>query len=715
MLIDSHQESGPLLNRILYFSLAALVLAIGYSGIEFYWFSSARHRAAQDEAVETTAALKTQISSLIERVDREAAQLAKQFGENDYSDEEVRELIRECAARIPESQGVTAAYEPFAFKDDTRLFAPYYDKTAKKFIEVGDSYDYSDASSPNTKWYTNVRDNGPRWIEPYFGTASEFWYVDRGVPFHYSSGDRKGEVRGTITISFLCRDFGRLIRTMSLGKTGYGFLTSEEGTFLAHPNASFVGRKNIEDWIASTNQPDAFKLACESMQQGGEGSVTFQDASTGDTTLLCYDHLSVAGWGIGMAFLPDDLMGDQDGARRRTINLTLLGSLFLVCVLAIAYNFDYLDASEIWRLSLLSTMLLLGNVVFIGMLEHRTRRYVPANTTDPITSFAALDTFVDRQHAFAEEARISPAVAVPTGINIRRMDFQDSYNLNVGGTIWQKIPPEIAESDQPGFAFPQASPFAESLMIEEVWRKEVAGKEGEQSYRLVGWDFRVTLQLNFQYGRFPFDKRLIDIRLAPRDQSGDVMLVPDLASYRSTNPSSRPGLGDTIALSGNEITETWFDFSVESLATDFGFGPTFRGDRVPVLHYNVQLRRKLLNVFVTYLIPIVVAMLMIFILLCACRKTSERQGIIESMAAFLFVLIFSHIDLRKEVVTGELIYLEYFYFVTYAMVLLSTFNLMAFTLDKTKVFDFENNLIFKAIYFPLFLLIVLVVTLAKFY
>ena len=193
------------------------------------------------------------------------------------------------------------------------------------------------------------------------------------------------------------------------------------------------------------------------------------------------------------------------------------------------------------------------------------------------------------------------------------------------------------------------------------------------------------------------------------------MLVPDLSSYRQTNPSFLPGMSDSIVLTGNEITESYFNFSTEQSGTDFGLGAELGRNQVPVLHFNVHLRRNLLNVFVTYLIPIAVALMMIFILLIACRKTTERQGIIESMAAFIFVLVFSHIDLRKEVVTGELIYLEYFYFITYAMVLLTTFNLMAYTLDKTKLFDFNGNQVFKAFYFPLFFFAVLVVTLVKFY
>jgi len=44
---------------------------------------------------------------------------------------------------------------------------------------------------------------------------------------------------------------------------------------------------------------------------------------------------------------------------------------------------------------------------------------------------------------------------------------------------------------------------------------------------------------------------------------------------------------------------------------------------------------------------------MMFILVYSCGKTKERQGIIESMAAFFFVLIFSHIDIRKEIITAN--------------------------------------------------------------
>ena len=85
------------------------------------------------------------------------------------------------------------------------------------------------------------------------------------------------------------------------------------------------------------------------------------------------------------------------------------------------------------------------------------------------------------------------------------------------------------------------------------------------------------------------------------------------------------------------------------------------------------------------------------------------------MAAFFFVLIFSHIDLRKDIVTADLIFIEYFYFITYLMVILSTANLIAYTRSKTSLFDYNENQIYRALYFPFFFTLILILMLYKFY
>lgn len=106
---------------------------------------------------------------------------------------------------------------------------------------------------------------------------------------------------------------------------------------------------------------------------------------------------------------------------------------------------------------------------------------------------------------------------------------------------------------------------------------------------------------------------------------------------------------------------------------------------------------------------------MVFILIIATGKTKERQGIIESMAAFFFVVIFSHIDLRKEIVTADLTYIEYFYFTTYFILILATFNLITYSKKNSSLFDYKNNLLFKNVFFPLIFFVTLLFTLWQFY
>jgi len=259
------------------------------------------------------------------------------------------------------------------------------------------------------------------------------------------------------------------------------------------------------------------------------------------------------------------------------------------------------------------------------------------------------------------------------------------------------------------------SPFSEASYIEESYRETIAAKEGEEGYLLVGWDVRVTLLLNLEYKNYPFDKRHLDIKIQPMTLHDNLIVVPDLAGYSSTNRARNSGISPDVKMPGNEISETYFNFSSDNYETDFGFNRSGVSQNISVLHFNIHQKRKLLNAFVTYLIPIFVALSLIYILILACEKTEARQGIIESMAAFFFVLIFSHIDLRKDVVTADLMFMEYFYFITYAAIILSTFNLITYTKSTVSFFDYNNNQIFRVCYFPAFFMILLIVMLIKFY
>ena len=139
-----------MLKKILYLIGLTLLILLAWTVYEFSVFSAERTASIRRQATATQ--LRDEIGSLLKRVTAEGQRLAKLFGENDYSADEVRKLLKESSLSVAEIQGVTAAFEPFGLNKKPRLYAPYYDKSSQAYLQVEESYDYSKAGSLKTTW-----------------------------------------------------------------------------------------------------------------------------------------------------------------------------------------------------------------------------------------------------------------------------------------------------------------------------------------------------------------------------------------------------------------------------------------------------------------------------------------------------------------------------------------------------------------------------------
>ena len=692
---------------------AAVAVLFGYQLLGVLRAEGRADERVVAEATARTQALVARLDSLLSDVVDEGRDLAGGLGASSGTAEEVEARVKSAALSIPQLQGVTACYEPYALDSSRRLYCPYYDKSRGGVLRLGEEYDYTEPSA-KTAWYTAPRDSGARWSEPYYGTTVRAWFVEYALPFFRDGRAAGGTASGTVTMSFDAGGLREVVRGFTLGTNGYGVVASPTGQLVAHPQAGLVGTANLSDLVEVTAEP-SLSEALAAMRRHESGRAAYFDAARGGRAIFVYDQLSVADWSVGMLYYEDDIREGRRATNRRRIRLALLASLLAVLCLAMYYVKDRLSAREIWVLSALATGLLVADIVYVGRLYHYTP--VPRSPAEsaPVLDPASVATFTSSQTARATGLNLAQPVEVPTGVYIQRVAFANSYNVDVAGQLWQQYPARVAGDVEVGIRFPQIAPFAESAYLQETSRRSVDAPEGEEDYLLVVYDFRVTLRLNLGYVDFPFDKSRLTIELAPARARDGLLLVPKLDSYRTTTPSDRSGVDPSVRISGYRVLETYFDFALQDFGTDFGTNRIEMYEQVPTLRFNVDLERQLLTVFITYLIPIAVTMLLIFLLVYSIGKTAERQEIIGAMAAFFFVLVFSHIDLRREVVTAELMYIEYFYFITYAMVLLSTANLIAVTRSEHRVLAFNNNQLYKASFFPLFFIGVLLVTLVKFY
>ena len=92
------------------------------------------------------------------------------------------------------------------------------------------------------------------------------------------------------------------------------------------------------------------------------------------------------------------------------------------------------------------------------------------------------------------------------------------------------------------------------------------------------------------------------------------------------------------------------------------------------LHYNVILERKLNNPIIIYFIPLLIILFSIYaVLLVSYRGHDVKKDIFTSLSSFtalFFTLIILHQTLRSQYQSGELLYIEYFFFFTYISILL---------------------------------------------
>ena len=705
---ESHRH-GAMLSRAarrgLWTALAVLLLLLAALLVEFAAFRGGQDADARAHAAQVTQEMADALGELVDRVEADGAELARTLSQalegGDLDADALEALLRRKSLDFPEIRGVTACFEPFAFDEAERLYCPYYNKATSAFQDVGASYDYTQAGE-GTRWYTDVRDGGARWAKPYFGSGAGEWFIGYGMPIRRTDGT----VIGVVDYSLEVNDFQRIVHGLSVGRASRTYVRDGYGVFLAHPASDRVGRES-----AAGTGDRLDRAVMDALSDGAEALLP-----TGSPRgYLAVRPVAGANMQVAAIFLARDLPADHRARSRRWINIAVLFSALLILSAVIWFSRDELSAREIEGLSLATTAALLLNVVFIGWLVQTLPVTHEADESLPITDVAGRQAFVAAEAMRASELKLAEPVAVPTGLYIERMEFADSYNVNIGGIVWQRYPLDRLDEIETGIRLPQISPFAEAALIEESYRREVRTKEGETPYMLIGYDVRVTLRLDFSYADFPFDRRHLDIAIVPASRNSNVILVPDLDGYESTNPAQRAGIDPDIRLPGTRIVESYFNFTASDLDTNFGLGAGGMNTHIPVLHFNIIQKRNLLNAFVTYLIPIVVTLALIYILILACEKTEARQGIIESMAAFFFVLIFSHIDLRKTIQTGELMFMEYFYFITYAMIVLATANLIAYTRSRTSLFDYNHNQVFRAVYFPVFLGLVLVVMIARFY
>jgi hypothetical protein len=656
-----------------------------------------------------------QIDSIMTEVIHLSQHMAEDITSGNLPHEQIPERLKKESLSNENIIGITAAYEPFCYRPDVKLYAPYFDKKQDKVLQCEVFYDYSNRKDTLNNWYIlPVIQNKARFNEPGFGTVSGTMVTDYGVPFYKK--DQKNKPVGTVTATFSLRGLNTLLHSLNLGKTGYGMVVSQKGSLLAFPSEDYLkARKTIFDLAHEKNDPD-LNQAGLNMIKGETGMIEQMNQVTGHPSLLLYAPIKSTGWSIAVVLIKAELQTNEDVLRRGLIHISLASVLFVFCLVVVitrAYNGE---ERELWIVSMTTAIAL---CVCIGLIWREAIAIPLKDTTKGITisDKISLNSFLNARLQQSNQLHNGRPNYVPTGVFVNNVEFNDANNVSVSGYIWQKYTDGIHDSLSRGFIFPEIQPSAEAFYMEQAYKRK------EKNVETIGWNFRVTLRENFIYSKYPLDLQNVHLMIRHADFDKNVILVPDLESYKLINPTALPGLVSDLILPGWKVEGTYFDYKIKEYNTDFGISNFTSGENSPEMYYNITLKRKILTPFISNFIPIIVVAIMLFQVMISATKVETKNtnigfnafGVLESAGAFFFVIMLAHIELRGTLNNEEITYMEYFYFIVYLMLLLVSIDSMLFTLSDFSFLEHRDNLLPKLMYWPTFIGLCLAITLIIFY
>ena len=105
------------------------------------------------------------------------------------------------------------------------------------------------------------------------------------------------------------------------------------------------------------------------------------------------------------------------------------------------------------------------------------------------------------------------------------------------------------------------------------------------------------------------------------------------------------------------------------------------------LVFNIYLKRNMLSPFISSLLPVFIILSMVFGILILIEDGKENERVeftLGSSSGLFFTVILSQSRLRDNIATDELLYLDYYYFLLYALLLITVLSVFFYKYKKIK-------------------------------
>ncbi len=253
------------------------------------------------------------------------------------TEKELLGLLEDVVRNNYEIYGCTIAFEPYFFDKKKYYFDPYFYKPngVLKYDDINNEKEYNYFK---WDWYAIPKKmNKGVWSEPYFDKGgANILMVTYSEPFYKTtSGEREfcGVVACDIDLTWL----EKLLSDIKIFKTGYVFILSSKGTYIANNNRDHRKLEGNIFSLANSRRDIKLERLGERMTSNKIGFEEYYSYVLEKKCFISYAPLKETGWSIGIVIPKDELFYDLRTVTWKLFAIGLAGyilTLLLVIVLA---------------------------------------------------------------------------------------------------------------------------------------------------------------------------------------------------------------------------------------------------------------------------------------------------------------------------------------------------------------------------------------------
>ena len=233
----------------------------------------------------------------------------------------VEGFLREVLVRNPEVYGSCIAFRPYGLEETVSAYAPYFYREGgeAKFVQLGGpEYNYF-----QWDWYRLPRDAGhAMWTEPYFDDGG-----GNAIMITYSVPFRREELFwGIATIDIAMTQLIAETESIVVGKTGYAFIVSKQGRFVACPDHAKIMKAAVQE---------VNPVLGKRMLSGHEGFFRTTEPMQNRAAWIAYVPIQNGELSLAIVYPESEALGEARELRNELLAIGLVGLAGLFAALVI--------------------------------------------------------------------------------------------------------------------------------------------------------------------------------------------------------------------------------------------------------------------------------------------------------------------------------------------------------------------------------------------